>query len=128
MFPRYLSPDTKRRKPVYHCYEDHLVKPDAIFAEVARTLRPGGVFVVTFSNRWFEPKAISVWKDIHEFERMGLVLEYFRRSGQFTSLATTSVRGLPRPRNDRYFGRIRHADPFYGVWGRKSSEPGVPVM
>jgi FKBP-type peptidyl-prolyl cis-trans isomerase 2 len=107
---------------------EYLSNPDAVFAEVARTLRPGGVFVVTFSNRWFEPKAISVWKDIHEFERMGLVLEYFRRSGQFTSLATTSVRGLPRPRTDRYYGRIRHADPFYGVWGRKLSEHRGPSV
>jgi SAM-dependent methyltransferase len=103
-------------------------QPTEFFAEVARVLRPGGMFVVTFSNRWFEPKAISVWKDIHEFERMGLVLEYFRRSAQFTSLATTSVRGLPRPRNDRYYGRIQHADPFYGVWGRKLGEHGGPSV
>lgn len=37
---------------------DYLVRPMEVFGEVARVLRPGGRFVVTFSNRCFPTKAI----------------------------------------------------------------------
>lgn len=98
---------------------EYLVHPDAVFIEIARILKPGGHFVLTFSNRWFETKAIQIWKELHEFERMGLVLEYFRRSGRFHQLQTYSVRGLTRPSHDKYFGRLKYADPVYAVWGEK---------
>ena len=98
---------------------EYLIYPDAVFAEVARVLKPGAHFVLTFSNRWFETKAVRIWKELHEFERMGLVLEYFRRSGKFHDLQTYSVRGLARPSHDKYFGQFKYADPVYAVWGRK---------
>lgn len=34
---------------------EYLTHPLEVFAEVRRVLQPGGVFVVTFSNRWFPP-------------------------------------------------------------------------
>jgi SAM-dependent methyltransferase len=98
---------------------EYLIHPDAVFEEVARVLRPEGHFVLTFSNRWFDTKAVRIWKELHEFERMGLVLEYFHRSGRFHDLQTYSARGLARPSHDKYFGQLRYADPVYAVWGRK---------
>ena len=70
---------------------EYLVDPLAVFAEVGRILRPDGYFILTFSNRWFPTKAINIWKELHEFERMGLVLEYFIRSGGFENLQTYSI-------------------------------------
>ena len=32
---------------------------------------------MTFSDRWFPTKAIELWSELHPFERMGLVLDYF---------------------------------------------------
>jgi hypothetical protein len=75
----------------------------------------------SYPNRWFPPKVIRIWPELHEFERMGLVLEYFLKSGQYRDLETFSMRGLPRPENDQYFGQIRYADPVFAVWGRKIS-------
>lgn len=98
---------------------EYLTDPMAIFHEVARVLKPGGVFAVTFSNRWFPPKAIRLWEELHEFERMGLVLEYFLKSGQFNGLHTYSMRGLPRPLGDKYFPEQIYSDPVYAVWGEK---------
>jgi FKBP-type peptidyl-prolyl cis-trans isomerase 2 len=98
---------------------EYLTDPVAIFREAARVLRKGGRFVLTFSNRWFAPKSVKIWEELHEFERMGLVLEYFLRSDNFTNLNTYSFRGLPRPHNDKYFPELRYSDPIYAVWGEK---------
>ncbi len=100
---------------------EYLTQPIAVFKEVARVLKPGGSFVVSFSNRWFPPKVVRIWEQLHEFERIGLVLEYFIRSGAFQELGTHSMRGLPRPRNDKYAGELPLSDPVYAVWGRKPS-------
>ena len=98
---------------------EYLIHPLAVFGEVSRVLRNDGYFIVTFSNRWFPTKAIKIWKELHEFERMGLVLEYFMRSGGFRNLQTYSIRGLPRPHDDKYYPDLRYSDPIYAVWGQK---------
>ena len=88
-----------------------------VFEEIGRVLKPGGLFVVTFSNRWFPEKVIDIWKELHEFERMGLVMEYFQKSKMFKDLETYSIRGLPRPTDDKYYFEIMDSDPIYAVWG-----------
>ena len=98
---------------------EYLTQPVEVFAEVNRVLRSGGRFIVTFSNRWFPPKVVRVWTDVHEFERPALVLEYFLKSGGFKDLEIWSLRGLPRPRDDKYADRLAFSDPVYAVWGAK---------
>lgn len=98
---------------------EYLTRPFDVFEQICRILKPGGIFVVTFSNRWFPPKVIQIWRELHDFERMGLVLAYFRNDDRFTSLETLSIRGYPRPIHDKYFPELRLADPVYAVWGRK---------
>lgn len=99
---------------------EYLIQPQKIFEELGRILRPDGILMVTFSNRWFPPKVVRVWEQLHEFERMGLVLEYFQRSGMFKDLETYSMKGLPRPWNDKYFAEIGDSDPVFAVFGRKA--------
>lgn len=98
---------------------EYLTDPLAVFEEVSRVLQPDGYFIVTFSNRWFPTKAIKIWKELHEFERMGMVLEYFLRAGGFKNLQTYSLRGLPRPHDDKYYPDLWYSDPIYAVWGQK---------
>ncbi len=98
---------------------EYLVSPGQVFSELARILKPGAPLVIAFSNRWFPPKAISIWGAIHEFERMGLVLEYFIGNGAFENLHSYSLRGLPRPAEDKYAGQLMLSDPVYAVWGTK---------
>jgi SAM-dependent methyltransferase/FKBP-type peptidyl-prolyl cis-trans isomerase 2 len=98
---------------------EYLIRPTDIYKEVARVLVPGGTFVVNFSNRWFEPKVIRIWTELQDFERVGLVLEYFRNDHQFKDLHTYSIRGLSRPPQDKYYGDINFSDPVYAVWGRR---------
>ena len=99
---------------------EYLTRPFEVFEEVDRILKPGGLFIHTLSNRWFPPKAIRIWPELHEFERMGLVLEYFLKSGKYTQLETYSMRGLPRPEGDKYYGQLLYSDPVYAVWGWKA--------
>jgi len=55
---------------------------------------------------------------LHAFERMGLVLDYFRRAGGFTALGTESLRDWPRPADDAYAEQMAFSDPVFAVWGR----------
>lgn len=98
---------------------EYLTRPQDVFSEVARVLRPGGLFIVSFSNRWFPPKAIQIWTELHEFERSGLVLEYFRSTNSFHTMQTYSIRGLMRPRHDKYAATMPFSDPVYAVWGQR---------
>jgi len=95
---------------------EYLVRPQEVLAEVRRLLRPGGVFIVTFSNRWFPTKAIRVWSELHEFERVGMVTQWFAQAG-FERLHTFSSRGWPRPPADPHAGETALSDPLYAVWG-----------
>ena len=117
--PRLPLPSRRFDAVICTASVEYLVRPFEVFAEAARVLKPGGVLAAAFSNRWFPPKAIRVWPLLHEFERMGMVLEYFLKTGQYTRLETFSMRGLPRPEDDRYFGQLPQADPVYAVWGHR---------
>lgn len=98
---------------------EYLTRPFEVFREIARVLQPGGRVILTFPNRWFPPKVIRIWQDLHAFERLGLVLEYLRDSGRFGQLETFSLRGLPRPADDTYAGRLADSDPVYAAWGTR---------
>jgi SAM-dependent methyltransferase len=104
---------------------EYLIRPVDVLQEVHRVLRPGGWCIASFSNRWFPPKAILPWAELHEFERLGLVTEWFLAAG-LRDLHTFSLRGLPRPANDRYAQRLRHADPVYAVWGQ-AAQPSAEM-
>ncbi len=96
---------------------EYLVRPFEVFAEIKRVLKPGAPFVLTFSNRWFPPKVIEAWEQAHQFERPGMVLEYFLQGGGWTDLHTFSMVGLPRPVDDKYADRMAYSDPVHAVWG-----------
>jgi hypothetical protein len=42
---------------------------------------PGAAAIIALSDRRFQTRAIALWTELHPFERMGLVLEYFRQAG-----------------------------------------------
>jgi len=97
---------------------EYLVEPHAVLREVGRVLKPGGPLVVTFSDRWFPTKAIRLWSALHPWERLGMVLAWLRDTG-FTRLGSETLRGLRRPRDDKYAGQRAYADPLFAAWGVK---------
>ena len=98
---------------------EYMTRPFDIFTEAARVLKPGGVCVMTFSNRWFPQKVVSIWEELYEFERLGLVIDYFLRTRSFAEIVSVSYRGRPRPPEDKYHGSHPYADPISGVIARK---------
>ncbi|MFP3869359.1 MAG: methyltransferase domain-containing protein [Syntrophobacteria bacterium] len=98
---------------------DYLTRPLEVFGEVGRILKPGGLFLVVFSNRMFEAKATKVWRESGEEERVILVEELFRHSRMFTRPQVFASKGKTRPRDDKYAHLGIPSDPVYAVYAEK---------
>lgn len=98
---------------------EYLVDPWAAARGMLRVLRPGGRCLVSFSNRWFPEKVVALWTHLHEFERLGLVLDCLLEAG-FTDLETLSVRNHRRPEDDPHYAETWDSDPVYLVAGTKA--------
>ena len=59
----------------------YLQQPVAVFREVARVLRPGAPFVVSFSNRCFPTKAVAIWRVLDGADQQRLVAAYMVEAG-----------------------------------------------
>ena len=59
----------------------YLQQPQAVLAEVARTLRPGAPLVVSYSNRCFPTKAIAIWRDVGPQGHARLIELYLEAAG-----------------------------------------------
>ena len=103
---------------------EYLTRPFEVFEEVGRVLKPGGLFLVVFSTRWFPPKVVRVGEDAKEEERIGIVEEYLREAEAFGDSEFFISMGLPRPEDDRYFALGIPSDPIFAVFAEK---PGGPA-
>jgi len=85
----------------------YLTAPVAVFRELGRVLGRGAPLVVTFSNRCFPTKAVTVWQALDDRGHAALVGRYFEEAGNWTD-----VEALDRS------PRARGGDPLYAVVGR----------
>ncbi len=104
------------------------VRPFELFAEVARVLRPGGLHLVTFSNRMFATKATKVWREASEDERVLIVEDYFKACDAFDKPKEFLSAGLARPPDDRYADQMQYSDPVYAIYAEKrGGDPARPA-
>lgn len=105
----------------------YLQRAEEVFAEIFRVLKPGGVVIITFSNRLFYSKAIQAWRDASGYARTQLVKEYFSSIAGFTQPEV--VTDLDGVQDDSIVGKIRRffsrsqSDPFYGVIAYRNFKP-----
>jgi len=66
----------------------YLTQPVEVFHDVARVLKPGAPFVVSFSNRCFPSKAVAVWTNTSDSQHLALVARYFEAAGLWTEITT----------------------------------------
>ena len=84
----------------------YLQRPVEVFAEVLRVLRPGAPFVVSFSNRCFPTKAVSIWRQLDDRGHAALVQLYVQRAG-FRDISAEVLRDGSK------------SDPLIAVTGRR---------
>lgn len=82
----------------------YLQHPVAVAREFRRVLAPGGVVIVSFTDRMFPTKAVRAWREASADDRVDLVSRYLDAAG-----------GFDRPRVVR---ARPESDPFYAVVAR----------
>ncbi|KFK29514.1 hypothetical protein AALP_AA7G144200 [Arabis alpina] len=87
---------------------DYLTKPLEVFKEMNRILKPGGLALMSFSNRCFFTKAISIWTSTGDADHALIVGSYFHYAGGFEPPQAVDI--SPNP------GR---SDPMFVVYSRK---------
>lgn len=111
--PQITLPDRSFDAVLNAVSVQYLQYPEAVFHEIHRILKPGGVAMVSFSNRMFYQKAIQAWRDGSEADRVELVKGYFNSVPGFTVPEVIAVRS-PAPSWLQFLG-MAGADPFYAV-------------
>ncbi|KAH0935783.1 hypothetical protein HID58_012900 [Brassica napus] len=79
-----------------------------VFKEMNRILKPGGLALMSFSNRCFFTKAISIWTSTGDADHALIVGSYFHYAGGYEPPQAVDI--SPNP------GR---SDPMYVVFSRK---------
>jgi SAM-dependent methyltransferase len=88
----------------------YLQHPEAIFAEIYRILKPGGIAIMSFSNRMFPHKAIAAWCNASESDRVELVKAYFASIPGFSE-----PEAIAHPSSSFMQMLGMGTDPFYAV-------------
>lgn len=96
----------------------YLQYPEGIFSEIHRILKPGGIAIISFSNRMFFQKAILAWREGSEASRVELVKHYFTSVPGFT-VPEVIVNKSTVPDFLQWLG-VGGGDPFYAVIAHRS--------
>ncbi len=93
---------------------DYLTRPVEVLREVGGVLKIGSPAVITFSNRCFPTKAVTIWHQLDDRGHMRLVESYLEEAGTFDNIC--SLDRSPR----RLF-----TDPLYAVIGESAGPYAV---
>ncbi|BCS87659.1 class I SAM-dependent methyltransferase [Pseudodesulfovibrio sediminis] len=120
-----LSMDSERPQGKYDaavctCSLEYMTRPVDILRYVVHFLKPGAPVLIGFTNHYDPEHVIQGWIDLHEFERMGLALEYLRVAKLDERAGSVSMRNDWRKKDDPKFMDTKGvSDPVYVVYGHK---------
>ncbi len=110
--PRLPFADAEFDGAVVTVSVQYMTSPIGTFAEVARVLKPGAPFIVTFSNRMFPTKAVAIWQNLDDYDHVKLVARYFMESGGFENIEFIDKSAPTTP----------PSDPLWAVVGYRTRE------
>ena len=90
----------------------YLTNPIDTFHQIGRILRPGGKFIVGFSNRMFPTKAVLNWRNSTDRGRVDLVGTYMEAAERFEDIQASFLNPDQSP----------PGDPMYAVYCRKTQD------
>ena len=117
--PRLPFADAEFDGAVVTVSVQYMTSPVETFAEVARVLKPGAPFIVTFSNRMFPTKAVAIWQNLDDYDHIKLVARYFMESGGFENIEFID-KSAPDPLGSN--PNLPHSDPIWAVVGYRTRE------
>ncbi len=91
---------------------DYLTRPIGVIREIGRVVKPGGIFVCTFSNRCFPTKAIRGWLSSNDEQHCAIVARFFALAGGWEPAEAARCTPPNTP-----------GDPLYAVWARRRPAP-----
>ncbi|WP_017305123.1 class I SAM-dependent methyltransferase [Spirulina subsalsa] len=98
----------------------YLQYPEIVLSEICRLLKPGGLLIISFSNRMFYQKAIAAWRDNSEMGRVALVKAYLKAISGFTE-PEVIIQRSELPSFLQMLG-MGGQDPFYAVIAERKVE------
>lgn len=90
---------------------DYLNKPLEVMKEVARVLKPGGMVVLSTSNRCFPSKAVSIWLRTGDIEHCLIYGSYVHYTGAFEPPVALDLGGP--------LARLGMDDPVFVIQAKK---------
>ncbi len=106
--PTLPLPDAEFDAVICTVSVQYMTRPVEVFRQVNRVLKPGGIFVLSFSNRCFSTKAVAAWLTTTDEQHVQLVGSYFNAAGNWTEPQAKA--NVPKT-----------SDPLYVVWAHKIS-------
>ncbi len=100
---------------------EYQTDPVGLLTKIKPHLKPGAPVLVSFTNQYDENRVIQGWTELHEFEWMGLVLDYLRQAGFTANAGTISQRNDWRDCEDPHFYVKKGvSDPVYFVYAHNA--------
>jgi SAM-dependent methyltransferase len=65
---------------------DYLTNPVAVLKDMGRALKNGAPLIITYSNRYFEAKATSVWLQLNDEQRGYLIKSFLSEADSFGNI------------------------------------------